>query len=447
MASYVGIPSNDPSKYLGPNVSLLSIVTRNRAPTGADIRQGTTGNYYPIGSYWIISKTPTTGSQGDLWYLSKIVANVAFWVKLSSGGVGPTIGFLTPFGSSPVFPNGLGLVNLTSTAGTIAITGGTNSINFDITGGGISVESFNVDAHTAPGTDPVLPTAGGQVTITGGQVPAGTTANVMQTNSLAANTFTIQVQRSQAVASSTIGDNGVSHFNSTQFAVDSNAFVSLFGGPGPALKQIKNQVFTTTGTYTPTSGMIFCEIEVVGAGGGGGGAAAGSSTLANTAGGGGGGGYARGIFTAATIGASKAVTIGAGGTGGTAGAHNGVGGGTTSVGSLISATGGAGGALGNAGLIGNGGAGGIGSNGDFQTNGMPGLDGALYNGGAGTFSAGGGGGGSSFFGGGSGYGSGVGPAGASYGGGGGGGSSGQGGSDAAGGNGFAGFVVIKEYIA
>lgn len=95
------------------------------------------------------------------------------------------------------------------------------------------IEGFVVNANTAPGSNPVLPISSGGiqvVTITGGQVAASTTANVIQTNSLAANTFTIQIQRSAAVASTTIGDNGVSHFNSAHFSVDANGFVGLLGG-------------------------------------------------------------------------------------------------------------------------------------------------------------------------------------------------------------------------
>ena len=111
------------------------------------------------------------------------------------------------------------------------------------------VASFTVDANTAPGTNPVVPNGSGTVTITGGQVAAGTTTNVLRTNSLAANTYTIQVQRSQAVASSTIGDNGVSHFNSSFFSVDSNGFVSLNGSHvGETITG------STGGALSPTSG-------------------------------------------------------------------------------------------------------------------------------------------------------------------------------------------------
>lgn len=93
--------------------------------------------------------------------------------------------------------------------------------------GSVGSEAFNVDAHTAPGTDPVVPDGSGIITVTGGQVAAGTTVNVIQTNSLAVNTYTIQIQRSSAQAATTIGANGVSHFNSAGFTVDANGYVSL----------------------------------------------------------------------------------------------------------------------------------------------------------------------------------------------------------------------------
>lgn len=115
------------------------------------------------------------------------------------------------------------LKNFTSTTGIvlanwIQITSGTNPL-----------DSIMVDTFTAPGTNPVFPDGSGIITITGGQVAAGTTANVIQTDATAADgphKFSIEIQRSQAVAVSTIGDNGVSHFNSADFTVDANGFVS-----------------------------------------------------------------------------------------------------------------------------------------------------------------------------------------------------------------------------
>jgi len=104
---------------------------------------------------------------------------------------------------------------------------------------------------------------------------------------------------------------------------------------------VVKQVFTGTGTYTPTAGMLYCEVICVGGGGAGGGAATTGATTASAGTGGGAGEYAVGVFSAATIGASKAVTIGAGGTGvsGTTGNT----GGTSSLSTLITAIGGTGG--------------------------------------------------------------------------------------------------------
>jgi len=211
---------------------------------------------------------------------------------------------------------------------------------------------------------------------------------------------------------------------------------------------VVRQVFTSTGTYTPTAGMLYCDIEAVGGGGGGGGAASAGSNSAQGGGGGGGGGYARGIFSSATIGASQSVTIGAAGSAGSNSGGTGGTGGTTSVGStLISATGGVGGVnLGNA-VPSPGGAGGAGSSGDFQTNGSPGCDSVEYAV-ATSYQGTSGSGGSSFFGGGAKgvNGTAAGLNALSYGGGGSGANSLNAGGANIGGTGAKGVVIITEYI-
>ena len=103
------------------------------------------------------------------------------------------------------------------------------------------------------------------------------------------------------------------------------------------------QQFTSSGTYTPTTGMVYCIVEVQGAGGGGGGASGGSSET-GAAGSGGAGGYAKVLLTAAQIGSSQTITIGAAGSAGAAAAGNGGNGGTSSIGTLVSCAGGNGGA-------------------------------------------------------------------------------------------------------
>ena len=128
------------------------------------------------------------------------------------------------------------------------------------------------------------------------------------------------------------------------------------------------QMFTASGTYTPSAGLLYAFIECVGGGGGGGGVV-GNATTVNGAGGGGGGAYAHTLASAAAIGASQTVTVGAGGAGGAVGNNPGGTGGDTSVGALCIAKGGLGGSGVNAaGNYGTGGSGGAASGGTGDTN-------------------------------------------------------------------------------
>lgn len=203
---------------------------------------------------------------------------------------------------------------------------------------------------------------------------------------------------------------------------------------GTGINKVIRQVFTASGTYTPSADMVYCDIEVCGGGGAGGGSA---NTSPRTAGGGGGGGYARKVVTAATIGASQVVTVGAGGVG----ASNTTGGtgGTSSVGSIVSATGGLGGPTASFSTNVVGGVGGTGSSGDFN---FTGNNGGIKdnNSNIGSY------GGDSFFGGAAQpliSNSGIGNAGTNYGGGGGGSIATS--ASVVGGAGFQGIVIITEY--
>jgi hypothetical protein len=126
--------------------------------------------------------------------------------------------------------------------------------------------------------------------------------------------------------------------------------------PSPAAAIV--QTFTASGTYTPTAGMKYCIVEAVGGGGGGG------ATTPCTAGnvcvgsGGGSGAYVKVLLTAAQIGASKSVTIGAGGVSGGAG-------GATAMTGILAASGGGSGAS-NAPSIFNGRSGGLGGSGSVS---------------------------------------------------------------------------------
>jgi len=168
-----------------------------------------------------------------------------------------------------------------------------------------------------------------------------------------------------------------------------------------AVVSITRQTFTSSGTYTPHAGMLYCLVRLQAPGGGSGGTAATTTGNLAASGGGGAGGYAERLLTAAQIGASQTVTIGAVGTAGTAGNNAGGTGGTTSLGALLSATGGVGGSGSAAGTTATsaGGAGGGGSSGDINISGNAGSPG-WFEGSGQNLAAGGSGGPSPAFGGG-----------------------------------------------
>lgn len=101
------------------------------------------------------------------------------------------------------------------------------------------------------------------------------------------------------------------------------------------------QIFDIPGvyTYTPTAGMMFCCVEIVG--GGGSGESPGALT-GNVGTGGGGGGYCKKNFNASAIGASQSINVGAGGASVTSG--DGLPGAATTFGTFLTANGGTGGA-------------------------------------------------------------------------------------------------------
>lgn len=127
-------------------------------------------------------------------------------------------------------------------------------------------------------------------------------------------------------------------------------------------------IYTADDTWTKPANLAFVEVEVIGGGGGGGGAQATGAGEAAAGGGGGGGGYSYEKILAASLGATEAITRGAGGAGGVGGAL-GAAGGTSSFGTHLQATGGNGGFYGIAAASTDamvGGGGGIGSGGNIN---------------------------------------------------------------------------------
>jgi hypothetical protein len=235
--------------------------------------------------------------------------------------------------------------------------------------------------------------------------------------------------------------------STTQLAT--TAFVQAAAAAGV---NIAVQVFLASGTYTPHAGMTYAQLECIGGGGGGGGTAGAATGNAEAGGGGGSGGYSRKFVTAATVGASQAVSIGAAGAGGATGATTGGAGGATSVGTLCVANGGSGGTRGNASAaqIGAPGAGAVttGAVGDVVMPGNGGIAGGWAQSASAQLGSGGSGGGSALGGGAVGTSAvagGVGGAAAANSGAGGAGAMSNAAVNYAGGAGGSGIVIITEY--
>lgn len=240
-------PQN-PLSYMGVKPPFPpNVLDENRSPTTLDTN-------YDLGTIWVNSLVPM------IFMLANVNGNVATWLPLGGGAV--DVQTLTGNSGGMVFPT-LGNIDVVGdNASGIDVVGnpGTSTLTiFNTTG--LPFSQFQVDASTPPGTDPVLPDATGEVTITGGQVATGTIgANVIRTNSVAANAFTIEIQRTttSAIADSTL--NGVAHFDSTDFTVDADGFVQLVGASGFVWNEIlvmgPTSMVANNGYVTNNAGLV-----------------------------------------------------------------------------------------------------------------------------------------------------------------------------------------------
>ena len=149
-----------PTKYLGPQVFYPATVSRNRRPTSSDVIQPETGKYYIVTSLWQVGKSPTTGVQGEVWILTKIVGNVSFWVLFTNAGSSGNLFTLSDNANTVVQPSlptstPPDNIQFTSTGGTINVVANptSHSINLDLAGsGGSAVETLsgNDGIHISP---------------------------------------------------------------------------------------------------------------------------------------------------------------------------------------------------------------------------------------------------------------------------------------------------------
>lgn len=163
-------------------------------------------------------------------------------------------------------------------------------------------------------------------------------ANAISLSTSGSMKATVAADGGVTVGSPTGGSKGLGTVNIAGAGYYINGSLSTGG-----ISNITGQTFTASGTYTPTSGMKYAVVQCVG---GGGGSAGSQASTNNGSGGGGSGGYLQVIVSAAQIGASKAVTIGAAGSAGAASPSAGGAGGASSLGTMFSCGGGNGSAVG-----------------------------------------------------------------------------------------------------
>ncbi|WGA54122.1 phage tail protein (plasmid) [Escherichia coli] len=399
-------------------------------PTGL-----TDGTVYVIYSSHIkptatdVGALPITGGNlnGGLTATGEIISKSANGLRIAYGNYGffirndgsNTYFMLTNSGNSLGTYNNLRPLIINNANGTVTIGNGLNVT------GGIN-GSLNGNAATATKLQTVR-TIGG-VSFDGSaniDLPGVNKTGNQSTTGNAATATKLQTAR-------TI--NGVKFDGSANITLTA-ANLGLSDSSGYVGRLVNTQVFTSSGTYTPTPGTKRIRVTITGGGGGGGGCQAISNNETFFGAGGGAGGTIISIITPTQN--SYPVTIGAGGAGGVS-ATNGTSGGNSVFASLIAPGGAGGGKVGVTNT--NGGNGGVPSTGDIRITGGCGGDGQSGNIGVS------GEGGTSYWGGGGRAGAGGGVIGKAYGSGGGGAyDAGYSGTSMTGGKGASGICIIEEF--
>lgn len=346
----------------GPLITYFSTVD----PTTSDTN-------YPVGKRWL--NTVTANEFILTGFTTSNATVLASWLQLQGGGAVES--FVTNV-SGPVLPTSGGVINLNASTTTYTNGATSNTVKTEVQA---SAHALLIGAGTNTPAVSLTPGTTGRPLVSQGASadPAYAVLGVVGggTGIATQNAYAVLVGGTTATGNmQSLASNGTSGH-----VLTSNGTSALpTWGSGLAQFQAVVQSFTASGTYTPTTGMKYCIVQLLGGGGGGGGSAngAGGAISVSVGGGGGGSEYAIGYFSAAQIGASQIVTIGAAGTAGTAPSGNGGAGGTSSLGSLITSVGGGGGAGGSNGFAtatAGGSAGTGGTGGTFRSNGTPGFSG------------------------------------------------------------------------
>ena len=250
------ITSSDGSITITPGSNSISLTVTGGTTVGKTITGNTGGALSPTAGNWnILGASPASGTSPVTTSGAASTLTVNVQKSQAIAATDATKVGLSNFNSAQFSVDANGFVQLIGSAGPV-------------------VNGITVDASSVPGTQPVVPSGAGLVTVTGGQVATGIIGgNVIRTNSLAANTYTTQIQQTTTSAAKDTTKNGVAHFKSTDFTVD-EGFVSLVG----TIAVITNGTFTPvlsfgvgstgvtyvsrSGNYTKIGRVVFFDINI-----------------------------------------------------------------------------------------------------------------------------------------------------------------------------------------
>lgn len=129
----------DPTKYVGIFYQNVASYTRQRDPTVNDLFPKENQGKYPIVSMW------SNNFDNKLWAMVNIVNNQALWKLLATSSGGPVLQVTTDSGSSPVFPDSSGNLNITGvTNGGVTTVGSSNTVSVQMS------SPFNLSSFAFP---------------------------------------------------------------------------------------------------------------------------------------------------------------------------------------------------------------------------------------------------------------------------------------------------------
>lgn len=220
-ATKVGLCNFDSARF---SCDVNGFVTLNGSGAGETITGQSGGALSPTSGNWNISGSSTAAGTSP--------------VVTSGSGSTLTVNVQKSQAIASTDATKVGLANFSSAQFSVDANGFVTLL-----GGGQAIDSIAVQT----GTSPIAPTAAGLVTINGAVVAAG--VNPIRTNGTGANTLAVEVQISQAIASTDATKIGLCNFDSSKFAVDANGFVTL-SGTGVA----QTITGTSGGALSPTAG-------------------------------------------------------------------------------------------------------------------------------------------------------------------------------------------------